>query len=120
MGGKHYSAVEQAHRTDSLARSNKQVPGLNHVTPHRVTEGGPSCSPTDFDRAHRSHGRLPDPANTRQLCNLGGNQRTERNATGVAQQRPNTSQTVGVHQTHEHRRQRLVGIGFDAKRKRQP
>nr|WP_244117641.1 hypothetical protein [Burkholderia contaminans] len=120
MGGKHHPAVEQAQRTNPLALSNKQVPGLNHVMPHRVTEGGPSCSPTDFDRAYRSHGRLPDPANTRQFRNLRGNQWTERNATGVTQQRTNASQPVGIRQAHEHRRQRLVGIRFDAKRKRQP
>ncbi|EEH30450.1 hypothetical protein BUH_4318 [Burkholderia pseudomallei Pakistan 9] len=105
MCSKHDPAVEQAQRTNPLALSNKQVPGLNHVMPHRVTEGGLSCSPTNFDRAHRSHGRLPDPANARQFRNLGGNQRTKRNATSVAQQCPNASQTVGIHQPHKHRRQ---------------
>jgi len=118
MGGKHDPTVEQAQRTNPLTLSNKQVPGLNHVTPHRVTEDSPSSSPTHFDRAHRSHGRLADPANTRQFRNLGGNQRTERNATGVTQQRPNASQAVRIYQAHEHRRQRLDGIGLDAKCKR--
>nr|WP_264166082.1 hypothetical protein [Burkholderia sp. AU30280] len=120
MRGKHSPVLTETQRANSLALSNKQMPGLNHMMANRVTESGPSCSPTDFDRTHRSHRRMTDPANTRQFRNLGGNQRTERNATGVAQQRPNASQAVGIHQAHEHRRQRLVDIGFDAKRKRRP
>nr|WP_249188906.1 hypothetical protein [Burkholderia cenocepacia] len=85
MYGEHDPVFVKAQRANALALSNKQMSGFNHVTTHRVPESSPSRSSADFNRAHRSRSRLRYTANPRQFRDLGRDERTERNATGITQ-----------------------------------